>query len=79
VKLAFAAVLLRVSAKGVTMQKPLKTSDEGRKCRFPNCERTLSIYNHGVYCHKHQDQLDEAEKRKTLPYFGRYIDSVEPV
>ena len=60
------------------MQKPMKTSEEGRKCRFPNCERTLSIYNHGVYCHKHQDQLDEAEKRKTIPYFGRFVDSVEP-
>jgi hypothetical protein len=78
-QLAFAAVLLGVLPVGVPMQKPLKMSAEGRKCRFPGCERTLSIYNHEAYCHKHQDQMAEEEKRKTLPYFGRFIDNMEPI
>ncbi len=60
------------------MDKPLKASAEGRKCKFQGCQRTLSIYNHGVYCHKHQDQLDEAEKRKTMPFLGRFIDNTGP-
>jgi hypothetical protein len=59
------------------MQKPLKMSSEGRKCAFPGCERTLSIYNHGAFCHNHQDQMAEAEKRKTLPHLRTYMDIVD--
>jgi hypothetical protein len=46
------------------MRKPLKTSAEGRKCAFPYCGRTLSIYNHEAYCHTHQDQMSEEQKRR---------------
>ncbi len=59
------------------MQKPLKSSAEGRKCRYPGCERTLSIYNHGSYCHNHLDQMAEAEKRKTAPHLVRLVDNSE--
>jgi hypothetical protein len=46
------------------MQKPLKSSAEGRKCLFPGCERTLSIYNHETYCHNHLDMMAEQLKYK---------------
>ncbi|MDD5459125.1 MAG: hypothetical protein PHF37_07015 [Phycisphaerae bacterium] len=46
------------------MKKPLKTSAEGRKCSFPLCERTLSIYNHETYCHVHRNQMSEEQKNK---------------
>jgi len=46
------------------MKKPLKTSAEGRKCSFPQCERTLSIYNHEAYCHVHRHQMSEEQKSK---------------
>jgi hypothetical protein len=61
------------------MQKPLKTSAEGRRCRFPGCERTLSIYNHEAYCHKHRDQMAEEEKRKSPPYLGKFVESMQPI
>jgi len=48
------------------MAKTLKTSAEGRKCIFPQCNRLLSIYNHGSYCHVHRDQMTEAQRK--LPY-----------
>ncbi len=41
------------------MTKMLKTSAKGRKCMFPHCNRTLSIYNHEDYCHVHLDQMIE--------------------
>jgi hypothetical protein len=59
------------------MQKPLKASAEGRKCSFPGCERTLSIYNHEAYCHNHRDQIAEEEKRKNAPQFRPYIGSMD--
>jgi hypothetical protein len=33
--------------------KKVKTSSKGRKCKFPHCKHTLSIYNHEDYCHIH--------------------------
>jgi hypothetical protein len=36
------------------MGKKLKTSADNRKCIFPKCTQTLSIYNHEAYCHIHQ-------------------------
>ena len=33
--------------------KKVKTSDRGRKCKFPHCKQILSIYNHEEYCHVH--------------------------
>ncbi len=46
------------------MTKILKTSLEGRKCKFPNCQRILSIYNHQAYCHVHLEQVSADEKPK---------------
>jgi hypothetical protein len=47
------------------MKKPLKTSVEGRKCKFPECTCILSIYNDGVYCRIHQEQMTQSERAKT--------------
>jgi hypothetical protein len=51
---------------GVTMGKMLKTSADNRKCKFPNCTHTLSIYNHEAYCHIHLDQVPQEKKPKVL-------------
>jgi hypothetical protein len=51
---------------GVKMAKVLKTSIEGRKCAYPLCKQTLSVYNHGTYCHIHQSLAPQAEKTKIL-------------
>jgi hypothetical protein len=50
------------------MAKILKTSPSGRKCLFPNCTQTLSIYNHESYCHVHlnRGQAPQTQKPKTL-------------
>ncbi len=48
------------------MGKTLKTSAENRKCRFPGCTNTLSIYNHHDYCHVHLDQMPQEKKPKVL-------------
>jgi len=47
------------------MRKKLKTSADDRKCMFPGCTHTLSIYNHEIYCHIHRDQMAERQKIKT--------------
>ena len=47
------------------MGKILKTSDEGRKCRFLGCNRALSIYNHKDYCHVHQNQISNEQRQET--------------
>jgi hypothetical protein len=52
------------------MAKELKTSVDGRKCKFPHCEHILSIYNHEDYCHLHRDQAAQERKRK-IPYRHR--------
>jgi len=48
------------------MAKTLKTSPEGRRCKFQNCQRLLSIYNHQTYCRIHLEQVLSREKPK--PY-----------
>jgi hypothetical protein len=50
------------------MVKILKTSPEGRKCMFPQCNRTLSIYNHEAYCHVHRNQVLQEQKPKILAH-----------
>jgi len=47
------------------MSKMLKTSAEGRKCLFPQCKCTLSIYNHDGYCHVHREQSPQDQKAKS--------------
>ena len=42
--------------------KKVKTSDKGRKCRFPRCGHLLSIYNHDAYCHIHLDYRFEGRR-----------------
>jgi len=51
------------------MGKMLKTSAEGRKCMFPHCNRTLSIYNHEAYCHIHLDQMNKEQKTKIVAQY----------
>jgi hypothetical protein len=46
------------------MGKILKTSAEGRKCMFPNCTNTLSIYNHEAYCHVHRGQMPQTSQKQ---------------
>jgi hypothetical protein len=46
------------------MAKTLKTSPEGRRCKFPNCQRLLSIYNHASYCRVHLEKALSEEKPK---------------
>lgn len=48
------------------MKKPLKTSAEGRRCQFKDCNRLLSIYNHQAYCRIHWGEVARDEKPK--PY-----------
>jgi len=48
------------------MTKTLKTSPAGRRCKFPGCQRPLSIYNHNTYCRIHLEQVLSEEKPK--PY-----------
>lgn len=48
------------------MGKMLKTSAENRKCMFPECKHTLSIYNHESYCHIHLDKMPLDKKHKVL-------------
>ena len=50
------------------MAKVLKTSAEGRKCTFPNCNRLLSIYNHEPFCHVHRDKKNQATQLQKIPY-----------
>jgi len=50
------------------MAKKLKTSAEGRKCAFPGCNRTLSIYNHEEYCHMHRDKMAQGVQLQKIPY-----------
>jgi hypothetical protein len=49
------------------MEKTLKTSPDGRKCKVSNCERLLSIYNHSAYCRIHWDQVSRKQVGK-IPY-----------
>jgi len=49
------------------MAKTLKTSPEGRKCKFLDCKRPLSVYNHAAYCRIHRDQMSQ-KKVLEIPY-----------
>ncbi|MBC8379279.1 MAG: hypothetical protein H8E62_08895 [Planctomycetes bacterium] len=53
------------------MTKVLKTSAEGRRCKFPDCHRLLSIYNHQTYCRVHQEQVSPEEKHKPYRHVGK--------
>jgi hypothetical protein len=46
------------------MAKMLKTSAEGRKCKYPHCTVILSIYNHQEYCRIHREQMVQQDKTK---------------
>ncbi len=48
------------------MTKAMKTSPENRKCTYPDCSRTLSIYNHDTYCHIHRDLVRQDPKSQIL-------------
>ncbi len=50
------------------MKKPLKTSPDGRKCGFPGCKCTLSIYNHEDFCRVHRDKVLQEQRTKILTY-----------
>jgi hypothetical protein len=52
------------------MGKTLKISPEGRKCKFLDCKRPLSIYNHSAYCRVHRDQVLQKEAFG-IPYHHR--------
>lgn len=55
------------------MGKMLKTSAENRKCLFPGCNHTLSIYNHEDYCHIHLDMmpLGKGQKHKVPTVYDK--------
>jgi hypothetical protein len=53
------------------MSKLLKQSAEGRRCKYPSCDRLLSIYNHQPYCRVHQDEVQSREKVKPYRHFGK--------
>lgn len=50
------------------MAKIMKTSAEGRRCKYPNCNRLLSIYNHQLYCRVHQEQAPAEVKPKSYKH-----------
>ena len=52
------------------MNKVLKTSPEGRRCKFPNCDRVLSIYNHQPYCRVHCEIVSPKNKLKPYKHVG---------
>jgi hypothetical protein len=52
------------------MKKMLKTSAEGRRCMFANCNRILSIYNHERYCHLHLYQMAQEERIRSFLHTG---------
>lgn len=37
--------------------KKIVKSPKGRRCRYPECKRELSIYNHAPHCHIHQNRI----------------------
>jgi hypothetical protein len=58
------------------MTKMLKTSPVNRKCAFPNCQHTLSIYNHQEFCHIHLDKMPQDKKHKILTLPVAVIDII---
>jgi len=45
--------------------KKVKTSQKGRKCRYPHCKHILSVYNHELYCHVHLGMADLKKEHKS--------------
>ena len=48
-----------------TMQ--IKTSPSNRKCKYPDCESILSIYNHAAYCYVHLGPSFWEDNEKGVP------------
>ena len=61
------------------MGKMLKTSAENRKCVFPDCTHTLSIYNHEDYCHIHLDRMPLDEKKHKVSAAVQVLTAVPAV
>ena len=61
----------QIYPKGVPMKKVLKTSAEGRICKYPNCQQVLSIYNHQLYCRVHQEKILSEQKLMPYKHFGK--------
>lgn len=53
------------------MTKKLKTSAEGRRCEYPDCDRLLSIYNHEAFCRVHLVLVQAKQKPKPYRHFGK--------
>jgi hypothetical protein len=53
------------------MKKLLKTSAEGRICKYPNCRQVLSIYNHQVHCRIHQEKMRVEAKIEPYKHFSK--------
>lgn len=50
------------------MKKTLKTSADDRRCKFPGCDRLLSIYNHQLYCRVHLEQIPAEKKQQVYKH-----------
>lgn len=35
------------------LAKKISIEHKGRKCKYPGCKKSLSIYNHNTQCHAH--------------------------
>ena len=44
--------------------KQIARSQKGRKCKTPDCNNILSVYNHDVYCHA------DLNKRMKMPAYA---------
>lgn len=44
--------------------KKIVRSPKGRKCRFPQCRRELSIYNHSTHCNVHLNRMSDQKTAK---------------
>lgn len=53
---------------GDLVGKPVKFNKKTRFCKFSECKKQLSIYNHSDYCFSHQfiGALEEEEGAKIL-------------
>jgi hypothetical protein len=45
--------------------KKVKVSHRGRVCRHSACRIILSIYNHGLFCHIHEEKEEARRMIKT--------------
>ena len=51
--------------------KKILTSHKGRKCKYPDCRRLLSIYNHSPYCHVHLNWVSRLLDYEPAPHNGQ--------